>query len=208
LKVLVACEESQTACIAFRERGHEAFSCDILPCSGGHPEWHIQGDVLTYLDEGWDMMIGFPPCTYLSSVQTFLCRKDAYRVIKRIYAAEFFMQLYNAKINKICIENPTGVMAHIFRPSDQIIHPFYFGDDKFKRTCLWLKNLPVLQHSQELTLFSEKTHSKPKEPTKSYIQKSTGRKKYIRDINTPFLDSIIRSKLSPFIAKAMAEQWS
>jgi len=207
MRALIACEESQVVCKAFRERGHEAYSCDLIPCSGGHTEWHIQGDVRSYLDEEWDILIGFPPCTFLSSVQTFLCRKDSLRVMKRIHAAEFFMCLYNAPINKICIENPTGVMTHIFRPADQVIHPFYFGDKEFKRTCLWLKNLPLLIHQKENTLFQDKTHEKPKEPIKTWVQKSTGMVKNQRHINTPFLSAKERSKLSPFIAKAMAEQW-
>jgi hypothetical protein len=153
------------------------------------------------------MMLAFPPCTYLSSVQTFLCRKDSLRVMDRIDAAEFFMVLFNAPVTKICVENPTGMMTHIFRPPNQVIHPFYFGGDNFKRTCLWLKNLPVLLHSLDVNLFNDKTHKLPKDYKYSYVQKSTGKIKYMRDVNTPFLNSKERSKLSPFIAKAMAEQW-
>jgi hypothetical protein len=207
--VLVGCEESQAVCIAFREKGHEAYSCDIIPCSGGHPEWHLQMDVFEAIKlKKWDMMIAFPPCTYLSSVQTFICRKNPERVIKRIEAAMFFMKLYNSEIPRIALENPTGVMSHIFRPADQVIHPYYFGDDRFKRTCLWLSNLPILNHSPSVDLFNNKTHKKPKDYKYSYVQKSTGKTKYVRDVNTPFLSSLERSKLSPYIAAAMADQWS
>lgn len=208
MRVLIACEESQTVCKAFRKRGHEAYSCDILPTSGNHPEWHIQDDVLKHLNDGWDMMIAFPPCTYLSSVQTFLCRKNPQRVLKRIEAAKFFMTLYNSNIPKVAIENPTGVMSHIFRLADQIIHPWYFGDVHFKRTGLWLIDLPLLQHIKGNNLFDNNTYNEPLPFVKKWTQKSTGKIKYQRTVSKPFLSSVERSKLSPFIAEAMAEQWN
>lgn len=208
IKVLVACEESQAVCWAFRKKGHEAYSCDILNCSGGFPEWHIKGDAIEVAYSGeWDMMIAFPPCTYLSSVQTFLCRKSEQRTIKRIGAASFFMQLYTAPIPKIAIENPTGVMTHIFRKPDQIVHPYYFGDSRMKRTCLWLKGLPKLVHREQTDLFAAKTYGELAPPSKTWVQKSTGKTKYMRDVNRPFLSSQERSKLSHFLANAMAEQW-
>jgi hypothetical protein len=209
MKVLIGCEESQTVCKAFRERGHEAYSCDIKDCSGGHPEWHLKMSVLDAIELGsWDMGIFFPPCTFLSSVQTFRCRVDPYRVLKRIEAAKLFMQLVVANIEKIAIENPTGVMTEIYRSPDQVVHPYYFGDDKMKRTCLWLKNLPLLKHNQVKTLFEESTYGVVPPPEKTWIQKSTGKRKYMRQVNQFFLSSEERSKLSPFLAKAMAEQWS
>jgi len=207
MRVLVACEESQGVCKAFRARGHEAYSCDLQECSGGHPEWHIQDDVLKHLNDGWDMMIGFPPCTYLSSVQTFICRTDSQRVMKRIDGAKFFMELYNYPIEKIAIENPTGVMSHIFREPDQIIHPYYFGDSVMKRTGLWLKNLPKLIHTPSTNMFGECTYGVVPPPEKTWIQKSTGKMKYQRQVNRPFISGKERSVLSTNIARAMAEQW-
>lgn len=187
MKVLIACEESQAVCKAFRARGHEAYSCDIQDCSGGHPEWHYQTNVFDIIHYDWDMMIAFPPCTYLSSVQTFRCRQDPQRVLKRISAAQFFMDLYTADIPLIAVENPTGVMSHIYREPDQIIHPYYFGDVVMKRTCLWLKGLPKLKHSINNNLFEDCSHGVVPPPKKTWIQKSTGKIKYQRQVNEPFL---------------------
>ena len=206
--ILVDCEESQEVTKVFRNLGFNAFSCDTEECSGGYPEWHLKMDIFEAIKlRKWNMLIGFPPCTYLSSVQTFLCRKDELRVIKRIEAADFFMKLWTADIEFICLENPTGVMTHIFRPADQVIHPYFFGGDSMKRTCLWLKNLPKLKHYTVTDLFNTQTHGKVKPPVKTWIQKSSGKIKYQRDVNTPFLSSKERSKLSVYIAKSMAEQW-
>jgi len=204
MKVLVACEESQAVTLAFRELGHEAYSCDIQECSGGYPEWHIQGNVLEQLNKGWDMLIGFPPCTYLSSVQTHLCRSDSDRVLKRIQGAEFFMKLMNADIEKIAIENPAGVMKHIYRDPDQTIQPYFFGDKQMKRTCLWLKNLPKLIHTKETNLFDEKTHCEKPKPSFSWINKDGNKK---AEYFTYSKNGKERSKIFPGIAKAMAEQW-
>ena len=158
MKVLIACEESQVVCIAFRNKGHEAYSCDILPCSGGHPEWHIQKDVLevmcwegfhqdSYIEPYWDMMIAFPPCTHLavSGAAWFeQKRKDG----RQQQGIDFFMEFTKTNIPKWAIENPVGIMSSIYRKPDQIIQPYYFGDNVKKTTCLWLNNIPPLLYTQ------------------------------------------------------------
>ncbi len=174
MKVLVACEESQRVCMAFRERGHEAYSCDIIECSGGHPEWHIQGDVIAVLNgrcsfktadgtthkiEGkWDLIIAHPPCTYLTNAGTRQysfkmnpTEKVYARMALREEAANFFMQFVNADCDRICIENPVGYMNSKYRKPDQTVQPYWFAKDEndkenyqLKRTCFWLKNLEPL----------------------------------------------------------------
>jgi len=155
MKILVACEESQAVTIELRKLGHEAFSCDILPCSGGHPEWHIQGDVLAQLDKGWDMMIAHPPCTYLSNAGArFLYPKGILnqdRLALGMEAKNFFMQLLNAPIAKIVIENPVQSTVFGIRKYDQLIEPYQFGHPFKKKTCLWLKNVPPLEHTNVLS---------------------------------------------------------
>jgi hypothetical protein len=217
MKVLVACEESQAVCIEFRKLGHEAYSCDILPCSGGHPEWHIQGDVLEQLDKDWDLMIGHPPCTYMSNAGIGWFNEEKYgsKALKRKKNREdamiFFLKLYNAPIEKICIENPVGWPNSVFRKPDQVIHPFFFGDEHKKGTCLWLKNLPKLIYCKEDNLFETKTLVEPKvisvqyrKPGK-YYKGGEEKKRYFTDAFSR--DAKIRSKTFPGIAKAMAEQW-
>ena len=151
MKVLVACEESQAVCKAFREKGHEAYSCDIVPCSGGHPEWHLQQDVLPLLKEKWDMIIAFPPCTYLTVTGNRWFNIDRYgekaiqRHKERKDAIDFFMAFANADCEKIAIENPVGIMSSEWRKPNQIINPWQFGDAFEKKTCLWLKGLPELK---------------------------------------------------------------
>ena len=173
MKVLIACEESQRVCIEFRKRGHEAYSADIQEPSGGHPEWHILGDVLKILRGGcfitmdetphyihrWDMIIAHPPCTYLTSVATrhhsLKCtplEKINDRTLKRIDAMQFFMQFVNAPCDRIAIENPKGIMNTAYRAADQTIDPYMFAESEqdtenyvTKATCLWLKGLPKLQ---------------------------------------------------------------
>lgn len=199
MKILVACEESQAVCKAFRAKGHEAYSCDILPCSGGHPEWHIQGDVLEQLDKGWDMMIAHPPCTYLSYAATSVWNKDG-RLQKRLGALDFFARLWLAPINKICVENPMGCASPTIAKYTQIIQPYFFGDEESKRTCLWLKNLPQL------------TPTKMVKP-KIYAYYKRGKKKGKPIYGNDYLKfsadrGIIRSKTFQGIADAMAEQWS
>ena len=184
MRVLVACEESQRVCIEFRKLGHEAYSCDILPPSGGHPEWHIQDDVLNYLNDGWDMMIAFPPCTHLavSGARWFKEKRKDGRQQKAI---DFFMKLANAPIPKIALENPISIMSTIWRKPDQIIQPWQFGHGETKATYLWLKNL------------------QPLKPTKIV----NGREQRIWRMPPGKKRAILRSKTYIGIAKAMAKQW-
>jgi len=207
-KVLIACEESQAVTIEFRGLGIEAYSCDTEDCSGGHPEWHIKKDVRLILNDGWDMMVCFPPCTYLSSVANRWYNVEKYgdaareRKLKRAQAFKFVMDLWNAPIKFIAIENPVGYLNSHFRKRDQIIHPWYFGDGELKRTCLWLKNLPPLKYDK----------SKYEEPKPKYYLKS-GKKKgqavHFTESHGFSKDrEKIRSRTFPGIAKAMAEQWT
>lgn len=230
MKVLVACEESQTVCKAFREKGHEAYSADIQDCSGGHIEWHIVGDVLKIINGGtfktedstlhnvekWDLIIAHPPCTYLSSVTTrhlSLRVTPAEKVVNRMWkvaeSAVFFMQIACADCDRIAVENPVGYMSKLWRKPDQIIHPYYFAADKNdianyqkKRTCLWLKGLPLLQRTTNL------------EPPKPYGYTKSGKPINFEEAHgkIPGLDcdnnsAKARSKTFPGIAQAMAEQW-
>lgn len=208
MRVLVACEESQEVCKAFRARGHEAFSCDLQECSGGHPEWHIIRDALTEAYSGkYDLMIGHPPCTYLSYAATSSWNDNG-RLEKRLNALTFFADLWRAPIEKICLENPAGCASPTIAKYSQSIQPYYFGDPESKRTWLWLKNLPKLQHIEEETLFSESTHTKPKIYGYYKNGKKTGQPIYGNNY-LQFSDDRgkIRSKTFPGIAKAMAEQW-
>ena len=212
MKILVACEESQAVTIELRKLGHEAYSCDIEPCSGGYPEWHLQQDVIPLLKEKWDMIIAFPPCTYLTNAGTrhFSRRinpeeKVVAREKLREEAFEFFMLFANADCEKIAIENPVGYVNSHYRKPNQIIHPYYFGDNAKKRTCLWLKGLPELEPTNMLPepeplYFCEGELSKGKpigwcEGIKGTSGGQKGRAK-------------ARSKTFPGIAKAMAEQWT
>lgn len=141
MKVLIACEFSGIVREAFAKRGHDAWSCDLLPTE--IPGQHIQGDVLKHLDEGWDLMIAHPPCTYLSNMSNCRIKEDG-RIEKRQQGMDFFMRLVSAPIYKIAIENPRGYPERAYRKSDQIIQPYFFGHPFSKATCLWLKNLPPL----------------------------------------------------------------
>ena len=167
MKILVACEESQVVTIELRKLGHEAYSCDIIECSGGHPEWHIQDDVLKHLNDGWDMMIAHPPCTYLSNAgATHLYLKGVLnqeRYKKGLEAKDFFMKLFNANCKYICVENPTPSKIYELPTYTQAIHPYYFGDNFKKRACLWIKGLPKLNHPDPKTL---------EEPKPLYITKN------------------------------------
>lgn len=217
MKVLVACEESQAVCIAFRERGHEAYSCDVKPCGGGFPEWHLQRDLFEVLKEGWDMMIGHPPCTYLTVTgnKWFNIERFGSKALKRwedrFEASIFFMKMYYANVDKICLENPIGFANSIIKPS-QIIQPYYFGDEAQKTTCLWLKNLPPLVHTKSDNLFEQTTHVDRGEMME-WVNKE-GKKKsmpkwygYADKSKGQEARAEIRSKTFPGIAKAMAEQW-
>lgn len=229
MRVLVACEESQAVCKAFRERGHEAYSCDIIPCSGGHPEWHIHGDALKLIngrctfrtmdgiehsvDGKWDLMIAHPPCTYLTVTGNRWFNVDRYgekAVQRKKYredAIKFFMDFANADCDKIAIENPIGVMSTKFRKPDQIIHPWHFAltkDEKTeKSTCLWLKGIePLVPNITE----------KPKISYHEWTTQNGGKKRqtlwYYKTRCLPNYErSIAASKTFPGIAKAMAEQW-
>lgn len=216
MKVLVACEESQRVCTAFRRRGHEAYSCDIIEPSGGHPEWHIMGDVLPILNgditfetmdgeehfiDRWDLIIAHPPCTYLTVTGNRWFNVEKYgdkareRMVLREEAKEFFMQFVNADCDRIAIENPIGVMSTAYRKPDQIIQPYWFGDPFEKRTCLWLKGLPKL----------EKTNEVAPPPRIKYSSGVTMPAWYA---NLPPKDRAKeRSKTFPGFADAMAEQW-
>lgn len=218
MKVLVACEESQRVCAAFRERGHEAYSCDIIEPSGGHPEWHILGDALEVIGGGtvttmdgekhdigrWDLMIAHPPCTHLAvSGATYFAEKRADG--RQQKAVEFFLALINADIDRIAVENPVGIMSTQYRKPDQIIQPYQYGHPVSKKTCLWLKNLPKLTPTEIVKY--EKLHSKGKSGGYS------GAAWVVRDERGKILrygDPRVakeRSKTFPGIAKAMAEQW-
>ncbi len=202
MKVLVACEESQEVCKAFRKLGHEAYSCDIIDCSGGHPEWHIKGNVLKFLGknkynnyEGWDLMIAFVPCTRLC-VSGARWHKKFPEEVKQ--AIKFFMDLCNSDIPKIAIENPIGIMSTRFRKPNQIIRPCMFGENSYKGTCLWLKNIENLVPTKVITPTRHITKT-----NKSYDEwwfKTC----LITDLKER---AKVRSKTFPGIAKAMAEQW-
>jgi len=202
---LIACEESQAVCIEFRKRGFNVFSCDILDCSGGHPEWHIKDDVLKHLNDGWDFMIAFPPCTHLavSGAAWFEeKRKDG----RQQEGIDFFMAFQNTNIPHTSTENPVGIMSKIYRKPDQIIQPYYFGDEFQKTTCLWLHGLPPLFHASEPDLFNDEvTHVGKGE----FITFESGKKmaKWYALLRRDSKRGGIRSKTFPGIAKAMATQW-
>lgn len=157
LKVLIACEESQVVTKEFRKLGHEAYSCDILPCSGGHPEWHLQGDVTPILNAEWDIIVAHPPCTFLTVTGNRWFNVDRYgekaiqRAKDREEAIEFFKLFENSKCEHVATENPVGIMSTEWRKPDQIINPYQFGDAFEKKTCLWLKGLPKLVATDVVT---------------------------------------------------------
>lgn len=244
MKVLIACEESQRVCVAFRERGHEAYSCDIVECSGGHPEWHIMADVIPLLNpvklpfggvgvsfktmDGqhhlingkWDMIIAHPPCTHLAvSGAAWFEKKRADG--RQRWGIDFFSQFLNADCDRISIENPVGIISGDYIPKwfpdlaekyglpikpTQIIHPWMFGDNFSKATCLWLKGLEPLV---------PKVTEQPELEWVEWVDKKTGRNKrqslwyYEALVNTKTSEerAKVRSKTFPGIAKAMAEQW-
>jgi len=193
MRILVGCEESQAVTKELRRLGHEAYSCDTEPCSGGFDVWHLRCDVLPLLKEKWDMIIAFPPCTHLaSSGAAWFAEKRADG--RQQAGIDFFMQFVNADCDKIAIENPIGIMSSIYRKPDQIIQPWQFGHTESKATCLWLKGLPKLIPTDnvydEMMLLP-----KNKRERLHYLPPSAERAK-------------LRSKTFSGIAKAMAEQWA
>ena len=194
MKILVACEESQRVCIELRKLGHKAYSCDILPCSGGRPEWHLQQDVLPLLNEKWDMIIAFPPCTYLSNAgarHLFPGGKlNEERYKKGLLAKELFMSIYNADCSKIAIENPTPSKIYGLPEKTQVIQPWQFGHPYSKRTQLWLKGLPKLIPTNIVEV-----ESNCRKAGNWFNKGGKDRQKN-------------RSKTFPGIAKAMADQWT
>ena len=211
MNVLIACEESQRVCIAFRERGHEAYSCDILECSGGHPEWHIQGDVLPIIngncefetadgqrhriDGRWDLLIAHPPCTYISNAGVRFLYPGGKGVLneerlkKGIEATHFFLRFLYADCERIAVENPIPSTVYCLPKCTQIIQPWMFGHPVQKKTCLWLKGLPNLVPTD---ICEERQSSKIAGNWFNHGGKD-------RQKN--------RAKTFPGIAKAMAEQW-
>lgn len=224
--VLIACEESQRVCTAFRKMGHDAFSCDIIDPSGGHPEWHIKGDALLYLDpvfdnirfvtmDGklhsifrWDLIIAHPPCTYLTNTGNRWFNVERYgdkaiqRAKDRERAVEFFMCFVNADCARIAIENPIGHMSTRYRKPDQIIQPYQFGYPARKATCLWLKGLPKLQPTK-IVEYKMKTGNFSDGLALAWAEDENGR---ILSWNNPETAKQ-RSKTVSGIAQAMAEQW-
>lgn len=209
LRILLACEESQAVCKEFRELGHEAYSADIMDCSGPNPNWHKKGDVLKIIDEGWDMMIAFPPCTHLavSGARHFeQKRKDG----RQQQGIDFFMKMIKAPIAKIAVENPIGIMSSIYGSPDQIIHPYHFGDPYSKSTCLWLKNLPPLKYNRKPIngqLKAELEPDLPQEVDKGEFVTFSSGKRMAKWYNEASGNGHLRSKTFPGIAKAMASQW-
>lgn len=235
MKILVGCEESQAVTIELRKLGHEAYSCDILPCSGGHPEWHIQGDVFKYLDEnkynnfkGWDLGIFFPDCTYLTCSAEWAYKEPPYHQnvkpetltgIKRRAAREeavvFVEKLYNAYIERIVIENPVGILSTKFQKPTQAIQPYEFGNDASKKTCLWLKSLPKLVPTEyvegRLVCCGEEIENlcPSCRGDKTALRRWGNQTNSGQNKLTPGKHrASLRSKTYPGIAKAMAEQWA
>lgn len=185
MKILVACEESQAVTIELRRLGHEAYSCDIEPCSGGHPEWHLQQDVIPLLTQKWDMILAFPPCTHLavSGAKWFAAKRADGR---QQNAIDFFMQFANSDCPRIAIENPVGIMSTVWKKPDQIIQPWQFGHGETKKTCLWLKGLPTLVPTNIVDGREQRIWKMP--PSEDRAKN--------------------RAKTFPGVAKAMAEQWA
>lgn len=220
MKVLVACEESQTVCSAFRVRGHEAYSCDIQEPSGGHPEWHILGDALAAIEGGrittmdgkthdvgtWDMLIAHPPCTYLTSASA-VCLfttdhriRDWEREQHGWEARRFFLRLLSSGVRRIAVENPAPLRYFELPRYSQIVEPYMFGDPWRKRTCLWLRGLPPLQPTNVV------------EPLGLWVGSSSSKRDAAKKTKTGYVlashrNSRQRAKTFPGIAEAMAEQW-
>jgi hypothetical protein len=201
MKVLIGCEESQAVTKEFRALGHNAFSCDILPCSGGHPEWHIQGDVTKLLKQHWDMIIAFPPCTYMTNASAVRMRVKGEiqqkRYEKMLEAKAFFMAFHSHPCGSIAIENPVPLKLCELPAYTQIIQPWQHGHPYSKRTCLWLKGLPKIVSTKTVTEHTPYVNGGSKDANGEY-RRFSGRNER---------DPLTRSKTFPGIAKAMAEQW-
>lgn len=205
MRILLACEESQEVTKELRKLGHEAFSCDLLESSGGHPEWHLQQDVTEILKEKWDMIIAFPPCTYLTVTgnRWFNIERYGDKAIKRHAdreeAIDFFMLFANADCDKIVIENPVGVMSSHWRKPDQIVNPYQFGDAFEKKTCLWIKGLPNLKPTDVVS-----------PPKRTEFASGKSMPTWYADAwKLPKADRAkLRSKTFPGIAKALANQFA
>jgi len=192
MKILIACEESQAVANEFRKLGHEAYSCDIEPCSGGHPEYHFQQDVIPLLKEKWDMIIAFPPCTHLavSGARWFKQKREDGR---QQQAIDFFMQFTDLDCPRVVIENSIGIMSTKWRKPDQIIQPWMFGHKETKATCLWIKGLPKLKETSNVKKWLALMPKKEKHAV-WYMSPGPYRSK-------------LRSRTYIGIAKAMASQY-
>ena len=223
MKILIACEESQAVCKEMRRLGHEAYSADIQDCSGGHPEWHIKGDVLPLINgrcrfatcDGvrheipgrWDMLIAHPPCTYLSNAGAVRLFKridgksyaECERLKKRLMAKEFFLKFINADVPKIAVENPIPSSIYCLPKYTQIIQPYEYGHPYSKKTCLWLKGLSNLVPTEIVTENITPWVSAGSKDAHGNPRKKNG---------MGFRDPKIRSTTFPGIARAMAEQWA
>jgi hypothetical protein len=206
MKVLIACEYSGIVRDAFLAKGHNVISCDLLPTESPGP--HYQGDVFDIINDGFDMMIAHPPCNFISFAGNRAFKNNPERIKDRDRGLDFFIKLYNAPINKICIENPMGYAHILFTKCSQIIHPWYFGDKEMKRTCLWLKNLPMLYYALNDNLFGKATSAGIPKPIHT-IKRKSGPKKG-KDYNYYFMQGKTaheRARTFPAIAQAMADQW-
>ena len=215
-RILIACEESQATTKAFRKLGHEAFSCDLLPCSGGHPEWHYQCDIFEVIDKGWDLMVAHPPCTFLtgSGVQWLSNPEDKALPFEErrphpkypnrrqdmLDSVEFVKALYDADIKHIAIENPVGLLSSRWRKPDQIVQPYMFGDEATKTTCLWLKNLPLLLPTNIVGKGERTVFASGKSHPKWYADA-------LKNAKTKEERQTLRSKTFEGMAQAFAEQW-
>lgn len=215
LSILVGCEESQAVCIELRKLGHEAFSCDLQECSGGHPEWHLQMDVFEAIKlKRWDAAIFFPDCTYLTNTANKWYKDQPKRKSGALVGSErrearrkainFAIRLFNCEIPKIAMENPIGILSTEFRKPNQIVQPFQFGHAERKSTCLWLKGLPKLKPTNVVEPVVYVAAGKNYSPTHYNSKRSLNR----LDCLPPGKErSKLRSKTYPGIAKAMAVQW-
>jgi hypothetical protein len=202
VRILVACEESQAVTIELRKLGHEAYSCDIIECSGGHPEWHLQCDVTELLKMKWDMILAFPPCTYLTNAGARHLWKGGVlneeRYAKGLEAKEFFMMFYNSDCPKVCIENPTPSRIYELPKHTQTIQPWQFGHPFTKRTNLWIKGLPPLEPTNIV------------EPERTWCPSGSYSGKHNDKHRGMFTKDRARNRSKTFegVARAMAEQWA